>query len=141
MLKTYDFSQVSVILGGITLSGFHEGTPVKVAYDEDAFSLLIGADGDGARSKTNNRSGTITFSLLQTSAANAQLSALHALDIAGKNGDGVVPLLIKDNSGFSLHTAQTAWIKKFADATYGRDTEVREWTIQTDNLDSLIGGN
>ncbi len=140
-LKTYDANEVALIMAGSPISGLADGTFVTVAQNEDSFSLVIGSDGEGARSKNNNESAIVTFTLLQTSESNAVLAALHNLDIASANGDGIGPLLVKDNSGVSLYTAEKAWIRKPPDAEFGREVGSREWVIETHKLINLTAGN
>lgn len=140
-LSTYDPGQVDVILAGIPIDGFADGTFISAEQDEDSFSLTIGSSGEGARAKSRNESATITFTLLQTSSSNDALSALHNTDILSPNGDGIGPLLIKDNSGRTLISAQTAWIQKPPVAEYAREISNREWTIRTDKLLQFHGGN
>jgi hypothetical protein len=140
-LRTYDPSQVIIVFAGIPLSGFADGTFLSVEQNEDSFTLQIGTDGEGTRSKTNNRSGRVTFTLMQSSQANDLLSALHNLDIRSPNGDGIGPLLIKDNSGRSLFSAEKAWIVKPPTGEYGREAASREWIVETDHLILQHGGN
>lgn len=141
MLRTYDAKEVALIFAGNPISGFADGTFVSVDQNEDSFTLAVGSDGEGARSKNNNRSATITFTLLQTSASNAALAALHNLDILSANGDGIGPVLVKDNSGNSLYTADKAWVRKPPTAEFGREVGSREWTIETHELVNLTAGN
>ena len=137
--STYDPKQVAVIIGAFEISGFSEGSVVSVEYDEDAFSLQIGADGEGTRSKSNNRSATISIKTMQSSDSNTILDAFRKADEYGNAG--TFPLMIKDGSGDSLHAAETAWIQKAPSATYDVTATEREWTIRTDNLQSSYGGN
>jgi hypothetical protein len=142
MLKTYNAGQVSMVFAGIPISGLADGTFVTIAPNTDSFALTIGADGEGVRAKTNNRSGRVTFTILQSSEANDLLSALHNLDAApGTNGDGIGPLIVKDNSGRTLVTAEKAWIVKTPDAEFAREASTREWIIESDALLSFHGGN
>ena len=62
-LKTYDPKQISVIVGGAIISGFADGEFVTTERNEDAFTLNVGADGEGGRVKSNNKSGRITLTL------------------------------------------------------------------------------
>ncbi len=140
-LHTYYPDQVAIVFAGIPISGFADGTFLSVEQNEDSFTLQVGTDGEGCRSRTNNRSGRATFTLGQWSASNDLLSALHNVDINTPNGDGIGPLLIKDNSGRSIFTAEKAWIVKPPAAGYGREAESREWVIETDNLIQQHGGN
>ena len=140
-LRTYDPSQVTIVFAGIPISGFADGTFVSVEQNEDSFTLQVGTDGEGTRSKTNNRSGRVTLTLMQSSAANDALAAVHSLDVLSPSGDGIFPLLIKDNSGRSLFGADTAWIVKPPTGEFGREVTSREWIIETDHLIQSHGGN
>lgn len=140
-LSTYDPSQVAIVFAGIPITGFADGTFLNVEQNEDSFTLQVGTDGDGCRSKSNNRSGRVTFTLGQWSACNDLLSALHNLDVNTPNGDGIGPLLIKDLSGTSMYIAEKAWITKPPAAGFGREAESREWIIETLDLEQHHGSN
>ncbi|MCG8433490.1 MAG: DUF3277 family protein [Gammaproteobacteria bacterium] len=140
-LKVYDPSEVSITLGTITVEGYADGTFVTVEDDEDAYSMQVGSDGESTRSKSNNRGATITLTTLQGSSSNDLLSALHNLDRNSSGGAGIRPLLIKDNNGTHLYTAETAWVQKRPGSEFAREATGREWTIRTNNLVSLDGSN
>jgi hypothetical protein len=137
--KTYDPSQVAIIVGGFQITGFADGSFLTVARNADAFALYIGTDGEGTRAKSNNKSGRITLTLAQSSDSNAILSGIATADELSNNG--IVPVLIKDNSGVSLYAAETAWIVKAPDSEFGREVGSREWILETDNLSVFVGGN
>lgn len=137
--KTYDPSQVAIIVGGFQITGFADGSFVTIARNADAFALYVGTDGEGTRAKSNNKSGRITLTLAQSSDSNAILSGIAAADELSNNG--IVPVLIKDNSGVSLFAAETAWIVKSPDSEFGREVGTREWILETDNLAVFVGGN
>lgn len=139
--KVYDPASVLCVFAGIPIQGFAEDSVVKVAYNEDAFTLKMGVDGDGTRSKTNNRSAQITFSLMQSSDVNDLLSAVHGLDLNSPSGDGIGPLLIKDNQGRTLMAAEKAWIMKTPDVEFAKEAGPREWVLETSSLETTIGGN
>ena len=139
--KVYDPASVLCVFAGIPLSGFAEDTVVSVEYNEDAFTLKMGVDGDGTRAKSNNRSATITFHLMQSSDINDLLSAVHLLDLNSPSGDGIGPLLIKDNNGRTLMLAEQAWIKKTPSVEFAKEPGPREWVLETANLEPFIGGN
>lgn len=138
-MKSYDFKQVSLIFGGRQITGFAEGTAIDVVRDADAFALTVGADGESMRSKSNNKSGTVTFRLLQTSESNRILSELALADENGVGGP--VPMLIKDGSGSDLHADDQAYIQKIAQASYGAEANEREWVIRCPSLNTFLGGN
>lgn len=140
-LKTYASSEVVVVFGAIPISelgGYDEGEFLTIEENEDKFTLKVGTDGEGVRNRQNNNSALITIKVMQTSAANGLLSALHALDKA--SGAGIVPFYCYDPSGTALHTAAKAWIKKGPPRSYSNEAQVREWVIETHDLKSLDGG-
>jgi hypothetical protein len=140
MLRTFDPNQVSVIFGGI-IGGYADGTFISVEQNEDSFGLVVGTDGEGCRSRSNNRSARVTITLGQWSASNQALSAIHNADILTPGGDGILPFILKDNSGTTICSAEKAWITKPPSVSYGRDPESREWVLETDNMIWNVGGN
>jgi len=141
-LFPYAPDEVILTFGPIILGGFAEGTFINWEYDEDFFSLVMGVDGEAARGKSNNNSATITALLMQTSVTNDLLSAIHALDILSPNGDGVQPMLLKDNNGRTLQTAEKAWIQKPPATGFNRAPDAnREWVFRTNHAIPFIGGS
>jgi hypothetical protein len=138
-VKTYNPADVTVIVAGVPVSGFADGTFINAARDNPSFTNGSGSDGEGWRAKSNDKTGTITITLLQTSLSNDALSALSALDEA--SGDGVGSFLLKDNSGRTLISAETCWLEKPADSELARDVVNREWVVKTDRMNIFVGGN
>ena len=138
--KTYDYNQVAVIIGGVQATGMAEGDDVvMVEMDADAWNLTVGADGESTRSKSNNNAGTFKIKLMQTSDMNDILSSYYQADKLSNNGK--FPVMIKDNSGRSLHMAEQAWVQKLPAAGYGANAKEREWVIRTGELVNTVGGN
>ena len=135
---SYDPSQVVITFMGANMHGLADDF-IEAERHEDAFSLQIGADGEAARSRNRNKSGTVKLKLLQASVSNDALSGLAALDAAGGVGSG--PLMVKDLNGTTLLLAPVAWIKKLANTTYGKEHGHREWTFETGELTLFVGGN
>jgi hypothetical protein len=138
-LFTYDPAQVALVCGAFTIGGFAEDTFIEAERDEDAFTLLIGADGDGTRAKSNNKSGTVTVTLMNSSASNDVFSDFALQD--EQSGTGTFPLLLKDASGRTLITAENMWVQKFASVEMSRENSTREWVLRTENLVVFVGGN
>lgn len=139
MVKTYDPKQVSVIFAGKIISGFADGTFVKAERNEQTWNLKVGVDGEGARAKSNNKSGKVEITLLQSSQSNDDLSALAALDELSNNGVGAVVVI--DKSGRTVCAAATGWVQKPAPVEDGKEIQNRVWVIETDELDIFVGGN
>lgn len=117
---TYDSKAVSVIVGGVYLTGFSEDM-VEVEKDEDNFEVKVGAQGDTVRTKVNNPLGTATVTLQQTS---PQVQYLDGLANSGK----LVPVtIINAGPPKETITVTEAFIKKPAARTYGNEAEDREY--------------
>lgn len=137
-IKTYDPDKVIVTFGGVPLSGYADGTFVNVERAEDAFTLSVGADGETARTRNLNKSGTITITLMQSSASNDLLSGAAIADES--TGLGIFPVMIKDMAGTTLAIAANAWVKKMANAEFGKEHGDREWVLEADSITMHVGG-
>jgi len=138
-VRRYDPAQNSLIMGGQIMEGFAEGTFINITRNADSFSLVIGADGSGTRTKSNDRSGKIAITLQQTSPSNDVLQGFLTADEL--NNGGQFTALHKDNSGRTVNAAETAWVMKPPDQGFAKEAENREWVIETDNLEVFVGGN
>lgn len=136
--RQYDPSQIIINVNGSDISGFADGTFVHVERNVDAFSLVVGADGEVTRVKSQNKSGRITLTLQQSSPANDILSALADADEL-TNG-GVVKTLVKDSQGTTIAQASKSWIVKKAATEFGKESGNREWMIETGVLTYTVGG-
>jgi hypothetical protein len=138
-LRTFDPKSVIIVVGGVPMSGYADGTFLEITADNQQFTKVVGADGSTTRVKSNNYGGVMTLTLSQSSPSNDVLSGILALDRA-TNG-GVVPILIKDMSGSTIIFSATGWIQQFPDVAFGNEINNRAWTIDLADIDILIGGN
>lgn len=138
-VKTYEPKQVSLIVGGKIISGFSDGTFISLMRDEQAFTKKIGVDGEGTRSKSNNKGGKFEIELMQSSASNDDLSGFAAADESANTG--AVPVRMVDNSGRTVASCLTGWVQKIPDSPFAKEVQVRKWVIDTDELLVFIGGN
>ena len=137
MLWTFDPKQLSVIVGPYIVKGFSE-TMVSISRATDAFTMIVGADGEATRVKSNDNSATITITLQQGSPSNDDLSKIATADRLGSVG--IFPLLIKDNLGNTVMSAPTAFISKVPDIVFAKTHQDRAWVIMTDNIEIFLGG-
>lgn len=137
----YSIKEVTAVWNGIPLLGFAEGTGIAWARNEDSSSLQVGSTGDATLAKSNNRSGRVTFTLIQSAQTNDLLSAQMIAFEKGGPGDGIGPLLVKDLSGTTVLAAETSWLLRPADGELGREASEREWVVETNELDVFVGGN
>jgi hypothetical protein len=140
MVSNYDPGLVYVSFLGQILSGYADGTFITAERNEDAFMLMVGADGETLRARNRNRSGKITLTLMQSSTSNDLLSNAAIDDELGVPG-AIGPLFIKDGNGRTLIRCQTAWVSKLANAEFAKEGTPREWVLETDNLNLYVGGS
>lgn len=139
--KLYDPQSVIVTFGVNTLSGFGKDSVIEAERNGDAFSTTVGVDGEGTRTRSADKSGKVTLTLMQTSASNAVLSALESADEASPNGLGILPLMIKDAIGNSLCFAGKAWVSKLPAFKRGKEVGECVWVFHTANLSIVEAGN
>lgn len=137
-MRTYDPALLILNFAGIPISGYADGTFVKVERDGETFAKYVGADGTIARSRTRNNGGKVTFTLAATSPCNDLLSAQAALDEAF--GTGMGSCRGEDLAGTTTFMAMEAWIQKPPAIEFGKEIGTREWVIDCASLQWLVGG-
>lgn len=139
MAKTYNPKKVQLAIGTHLVTGYADGTFIQVDRNSDQFQVVVGADGEAARAASADKSGTVTVTLMQTSASNDFLStALNTDELTNLN---TMPLLMKDISGRTLVQAAEGWVKKYATIEMGKEIVSREWVYETGELLIAEGGN
>lgn len=106
-LTNYSPELVDTIWNGITITGYAEGTFISVEREVDAFSKKVGSLGDVARTRSLNRSGKITITVMDTHPVNDLLAIAIAED--ERNGLGFGAFTLKDRSGNAEVRATEAW--------------------------------
>lgn len=139
MVRTYDAAQVILSVGGANISGYADGTFISIEREEQSFTKVVGADGNTSRAKSNNRSGSLTITLQQTSPSNEVLSGFLAQDES--SADAVVPVLIKDNTGESRLFSATGWVQGLPTIEYAKEISTREWVLDLADIEFNIAGN
>jgi len=135
-MKEYSFLNTLLLINGIEINSFDEGDDViQLARAGDSTSHKIGTDGEMSVSISADRSGAVTFRLMQTSDSNAYLSGLVN---AAENG-AFVPIFVqfKDTKGGDLGSGTQGYLTKPADMVRGTNANNQEWVINTERLDML----
>lgn len=127
--KTYNSRKVTCALGTHSVTGFADDSFITIEPLGDGVSSKSGCDGEVARAIDPNEQYSVKITLLQTSDSNSYLQEQYNNDIA--NGNGEFPILIKDLLGNFLFSADAAWVVKPPSRTYGKETNNREWELQT----------
>jgi hypothetical protein len=141
MAGTKTFSSDNVImayLGQELQSGLADGTFVTVERNEDTYSLTVGADGEATRSRSNNRSAKITFTVIASSRANDILSSAMQADEV--KGVGIGPFFLKELNGSTIVVAPETWVVKPPTLEFGKEVSNREWTLETSYSEIFVGG-
>lgn len=122
-MKTYDPKDVNVIVNGIVLTGFAEGTFISAEKEEESYTTYVGAKGEVARSKNANPLGKITVTLKATSPSNAYLNNLAY-------SKGVFPVLVVDqNTGNTTVGGTECWLEKPPAMEWGKEISEMEYTF------------
>ena len=141
--KVYNPEEMIILLGPVLISsGFADGEFLRVEGEADDVQDVVGADGETAISRSNDRRATVMIILLQTAAANQGLSVLSNLARNSPNMAGAVhPLAVSDGNGATVYAAENAWVMKPPDVSFDRTAQSREWPIRCANLIRNDGGN
>ncbi len=134
-IKTFDPKGVHLVYGGALITGYAEGSMIRVEYNEDRYNLTVGNDGLAMRNKTNNESGRITVSLMPNSPGNAIFQGAQDLD--KRANAGALPLVLTDTSTGDKWTGEGAWIMKDPGRDMQKTIQAVEWVLECDSLVSL----
>ena len=146
-VRTFDPAQVKITLAlpssATVLSGYADGTFVKITRSGDAFEKKKGADGTVDRINKNAYDFEVEITLKQTSPYNAILAGILAGDQV--SNEGVFPLTVADQSGPaaapSTFFAPQAWIVKDPEVSYSDSLQNYTWKFATGAGANYIGGN
>jgi hypothetical protein len=129
LVGTYDPKKVIITLGGVPIGGYADGTFVQVDPNSEAWTKKVGADGEVARSFSNDNTHTIQITLMQTSLSNAYLRTVKNADKL--TGLGMLPLSFTDLNTMEVHFWPQAWVT--TDPAVGRAKELTDtqWTLNT----------
>lgn len=130
-ITTYSPGDVALSIGGNLITGFADGTFVSVEREVDAFTKVVGADGEVSRTKSANYSGMMTLTLLQTSDSNRILGS-YLLDDE-LDSSGVFDVLLTDNNDNKIF-AGNGWIRKGPNVELASELSNREWVIDLDRI-------
>jgi len=126
MLNTFDPKDLIITLAGAKIKGYAE-TMVAISRPDPMWNSQVGAEGDTMRVKTNNRTTDVTITLQQSSPSINVMSDIATRDY--DNSDSAFHLKI-DYNGKMLLQANSCYIEKKPDATWGNTPQDREFLIK-----------
>jgi hypothetical protein len=139
-LKEYDPKEVIVTWSGVPLNaGIVDGTFLTVKRNVSMWKLFKGGDGEGARVRASNHSGTFEITTRTGSEIHQILAVLANTDLL--TGVVVAPLLVLDFSGRTLHAGNRAFITNMPEDTFATQEESRTWIFEADTLFMFPGGS
>lgn len=128
-IKTYNPKEAVVACGTHIVSGYADDSFISIEPNGDGITKKVGCDGEIARSISPDNTYKVKITLLQNSDSNSFFSNIADYDRA--TGNGLFPVLIKDLRGGLLFATEAAWVVKKSPATRGKETNNREWEIDT----------
>jgi hypothetical protein len=120
-VKTYDAKNVSVSVGGISITGFADGTFVECAAASERHSTVVGAQGEVSVATTNDGRGTIKITLKQTSASIPYLTGV---------AKSKTPVAIHVAGVGETISGSQSLCKKLPDIGYGKDIGNRVYEFE-----------
>lgn len=139
-LLNYAPNDVTITVAGLySVTGFAEGTFVRITKDTQQITTTRAMDGTMSRVKSPDTGWKVEVTLAQSSSANDIFSTLWNVDKV--TGMGKFPLMIKDGSGSTMFMAATAWIEELPDIVFSNQLETRTWRFGATDVIVNIGGN
>lgn len=126
---TYNCSKVKIALGSHAVTGYAEDSFVVVEPLDNGVTSKAGCDGEIVRSVDPNERLTVKITLLQSSPTHKFLLNKYKQD--KKDGSGTFPLLINDLTGKEKVSADMAWVTKLPAKTNGKESQNKEWVLET----------
>lgn len=111
--------------------GYAPGTFINAEMNKPLNALEVGEDGEGAWMQTRDLSGKVTFTLMQASLSNTDLSGIVANDEDSGTGYGTLQIL--DLNGTTLIEG-TGRFERQANAGFGGQFVPREWVFLAERL-------
>ena len=128
-IKTYNPKEVVMACGSHMISGYADDSFISIEANGDGITKKVGCDGEIARAISPDGTYKIKMTLLQQSDSNKFFTNRTTQD--RDTGNGIFPILIKDLKGGLVFSADSAWCVKMSSVTRGKDTNNREWEIDT----------
>ena len=120
-IRTYDFTNVTLVVNGHIVNGFDEGDAITLEPREAVYDYNEGADGIGEYTATNKRAQTMGVSLQRTSPSNLVFHELL------KSKEDFDVQLIDNNEGSLSWSAPNCRIIQNPTFSSGMEATAQEW--------------
>ena len=122
-IATYDAKKVSVIIGGVLITGFAEKTFVTAEKDEETVKPHVSAQGDVGVAINNHSLGKITIKLNQTSPSIPYLNRL------ARTSQMVPAEVVSDNDVKEKAGGSQAMVNQVPKVEFGDEITEREFVV------------
>ncbi|MGP1567979.1 MAG: phage structural protein [Peptoanaerobacter stomatis] len=131
---TYDPLKVNLVIKGVAITGFADGTMIEIEKNEDAIMPYVGTQGEVSIAENADKTGTIKVTLQQTSPSVQYLNTLAKQ----KGDDAAFPIsVINMNTNGVSASGTKARVKKMATETIDKEIKEREFEIFVADLDLI----
>ncbi|MCM3488779.1 DUF3277 family protein [Alkalihalophilus marmarensis] len=120
-MGTYNFNDTALIVDGVFITGFADGTGISAEKLEDNFTTKTTADGIPVTSESNDKRGLITVTLDQTS------PSLSYLNSKANSKDEYSAWVIAPNEKAGGSRAR---VRKPANKEFGKESSERTFEIE-----------
>lgn len=139
-MRRYSFQDVTLVINGVMITGWSNGDDViRIRRRSNAIQDYMGLDGSMMVSVSSDRSGEISFKLLQTSSSNAFLMSLCSLQESGGTNFKPVSVTFHDTFRQDAASGVRGYIQKPVDLIRGAKGSETQWVIVVEHLDMLLG--
>ena len=118
--RTYSPGEVTIIVGGVIVKDW-----VSVTWSRTNPRYVPTQGSDGELTRTENAGHQLVEGTITLSQASSSNLAVNALFTAG----AVVPFIVKDNSGTSIHSIPECTLSSLGDGGYAAETTDREYNF------------
>ena len=125
-VSTYDIKDVNLVVNGVIITGFAEGSVITSEKNEDNFSTHVGVKGEVTFAESNDPTGMITCVLKNTSPSVSYLEGLS--NKKGKNA--IISAQVIDLNTNGVNSGGTECrVMKPANKEYSNEETEREFSI------------
>ena len=138
-MLTYSPKDINITIAGLhSVSGYVDGTFIKIIKDVTPFKMAKAMDGEVVRLAQEDSTYTVELTVAQSSQTNSVLTSLWNIDSALNVGK--FPVLVNDANGQTSFFSGIAWVEQAPDVTFGTGVEPRTWKLRCTYASMIIGG-
>lgn len=144
----YDFGSVVMLVkhklynGNIIIDGFMPDSEIVVERDDDRWTRNGSGDGKAATLVRNpDESGSITFSLNQSSDALDKMNAICQYSDTNKSLNILFQVTVADKSSRTVFFAEDCIASPPTSVSFGKEESGREFKILCGDLQTQLGGS